>query len=376
MNFTDEINDGQARETNRRYYRTEIPNIVDDLGLSPITLRLYVHIKRVAGANSEGRCYQGARKLKTACNMSIGSVTNAKKELLRPRPELGGKSLIRYEGKFDTIVDGKKKATDCFSVVDIWNENLAHFQNRKAGRSYNEHHAPIEQGMFTDDVHLECSSDCSPDELKNKPFKNEPYNEITQREEEQPHSHNSSNVEGSEEVVIDRSNTTEIDSPTDYVIEGVPVFDDEPLAVASGVAEFPKESCLTEEMRAWARENISSEIDVELGTRKFFAYYDNETKRLTFENWKLWMLRERPDYSGGAGRYMTPSERRTEALKSEERKDLFADFDENESFSDSFNRIISNYEPRNDGRPLTASEKRMEALKRLHETDLFAHIKD
>jgi hypothetical protein len=33
-----------------RKYRIEIPNLIDDAGLSVYALRLYVHLKRVTGA--------------------------------------------------------------------------------------------------------------------------------------------------------------------------------------------------------------------------------------------------------------------------------------------------------------------------------------
>ncbi|MDT5120664.1 MAG: hypothetical protein QOC96_146 [Acidobacteriota bacterium] len=375
MDFTDKKNEGQAHDHNRRYYRTEIPNIVDDLGLSPIALRLYLHIKRVAGANPAGRCYQGARKLRDVCKMSLGSVTSAKRELLKPRKELGGKALIKSEGKFDTIVEGKKKATDCFSVTDIWKDSLAYYQNLKAARSNNEHQPIVEQGAFTDAVQMECSSECSPDERKKEPLKNKPNDEITQREKEQSHSQANSNFVGLEDDVIDRSNVTKIDSPTDEIIEAVPVFDDEQPARSGGGEWLDKKFGVTDEMRAWAASNISSNIDTEYATRKFFLYYESDPKRITLSNWKLWMLKERPE-RGGAGRNITASEQRTAAFKDEAEQDLFADFDENESFSDMQKRIIPNYHPRNDGRPLTASEQRMEAFKREQEIDLFAHVTD
>jgi hypothetical protein len=39
-----------------RKYRTEIPNLVLELGLSPYALALYVHLKRTAG--QDGACYK------------------------------------------------------------------------------------------------------------------------------------------------------------------------------------------------------------------------------------------------------------------------------------------------------------------------------
>lgn len=92
-----------------RPYRIELPNLVDDLDLSPYAFRLYVHIKRVAGVN--GSCYEGGRKLAERCRMSTGQVSAAKKELIE-------KGLI---------VRGRKETrggfVDEFTPVDLWQQN-------------------------------------------------------------------------------------------------------------------------------------------------------------------------------------------------------------------------------------------------------------
>jgi DnaD/phage-associated family protein len=58
----------------------QIPNLVDDYGLSPQAYRLYGHLRRVTGEN--GKCWQNTPTLALACTMSAGSVSNAKKELV------------------------------------------------------------------------------------------------------------------------------------------------------------------------------------------------------------------------------------------------------------------------------------------------------
>lgn len=63
-----------------RRYRHEIPNLVDDLGLSPYAYRLYGHYKRVCGA-AGSVCKETTRKTAERTNMSTGKVSEAKHEL-------------------------------------------------------------------------------------------------------------------------------------------------------------------------------------------------------------------------------------------------------------------------------------------------------
>lgn len=58
----------------------QIPNMVDDYGLSPQAFRLYAHLRRVAG--EAGKCWQNTKTLATACDMSGGAISAAKKELI------------------------------------------------------------------------------------------------------------------------------------------------------------------------------------------------------------------------------------------------------------------------------------------------------
>src|SRR5687768_6521811 len=92
----------------RKKFRVELPNVIDDLKLKPCAFRLYVHMRRVAGES--GECWQSTKTLAAACSMSTGSVSGAKKELLKKRDELGGKSLI---------TDGTStRDSHCFVVTD------------------------------------------------------------------------------------------------------------------------------------------------------------------------------------------------------------------------------------------------------------------
>lgn len=132
-------------------YWYSMPNLIDDLGLSVWAHRLYSHIKRVCGANG-GTCYQGTRKMADVCKMSMGKVSEAKKEL----QEVG---LIIVQ----TFPAAERKG-DEIQIVDIWSKNFAVYGD--ATRPLNER---IDNAMG-----LPCSPDeqpCSPDEHKNNPYK-------------------------------------------------------------------------------------------------------------------------------------------------------------------------------------------------------------
>ncbi len=112
-------------ESDLRKYRTEIPNIVDDLPLSAYARSLYMHLKRVCGAGG-GKCWKGERALAAGSGMSKGSVRKAKAELEEARPELHGKSLIQIEPGNPVGKTGFEQS-DKIIIVDVWPENFASF---------------------------------------------------------------------------------------------------------------------------------------------------------------------------------------------------------------------------------------------------------
>ena len=93
---------------------TQIPNLVDEMNLSPYAIRLYLHMKRVTGETTNGRCWQSTRTLAKASRMSIGSVVKAKQELQSSSPPL-------IKVKVEKI--GKEKFRHIITIRDIWPEN-------------------------------------------------------------------------------------------------------------------------------------------------------------------------------------------------------------------------------------------------------------
>lgn len=110
--------DGQGRK-----YWTQVPNIVLDLGLRPIPLALYLHLKRVAGDTSFSD--ETTRQLADRLECSPMAVSKALVILAEPREELGGKALV----KTARIGDGKgaRKPRIIVTIADIWPENMAKY---------------------------------------------------------------------------------------------------------------------------------------------------------------------------------------------------------------------------------------------------------
>lgn len=115
-----------------RKYRTEIPNSIDDMGLSVYAYRLYGHLKRVAG--DSGKCWQSTATLAQACNMSAASVSRAKKEL---EGRLIDIEIIPGEhGEFDYHI---------ITIRDIWAENFSTYSPQKQDPSHHRNRT-VSQG--------------------------------------------------------------------------------------------------------------------------------------------------------------------------------------------------------------------------------------
>lgn len=135
-----------------RKYRTEMPNIVDDMGLDPYSFRLYIHLRRVVG--SEGKCWQNTKTLAKICNMSAGKVSDAKKILVRY-------NLIRVEER-------DHDESDIITVLNIWPQNFEHFSALKEREPVHHMNTPVHH----------MNTPRSPHELKKEPlYKNKPNEE-------------------------------------------------------------------------------------------------------------------------------------------------------------------------------------------------------
>jgi hypothetical protein len=104
----------------KKFY-TEIPNILDDLDLSPYAYRVYGHLKRETGTNG-GCIVRTTRQIAERCKMSIGKVVQAKKELVQAGL-IDIRQLVNQRGAPAEI-----------AIVDIWSRNSAFYEKRKNER--------------------------------------------------------------------------------------------------------------------------------------------------------------------------------------------------------------------------------------------------
>jgi len=113
-------------------YRTEIPNIVFRLGLSPYELALYAHLKQTAGDG--GQCWKSTSILARETGMSAGMVSKAKEGLTCPRRELDGNALVTvrqeqgtHGGKPRDHVTFTEVQKDASLTGDNWRDMPAQF---------------------------------------------------------------------------------------------------------------------------------------------------------------------------------------------------------------------------------------------------------
>lgn len=109
-------------------YRTEIPNIIFDLGLDPFAMALYLHYKKVAG--DHGKCFQRKSTISESTGMSPSTIKDRNKELTKPRDELNGKALITITQRQDE--NGEALPT-LVEINDIWPENFQKLSSRFSG---------------------------------------------------------------------------------------------------------------------------------------------------------------------------------------------------------------------------------------------------
>lgn len=141
-------------EFDERRYFSMIPNIIDEMELSPYAVRLYLRIKR--RASDTGACFENTGNLAAGCRMSTGAVSKAKKELKKA-------GLIRIEKE-----GGPHGFYDFITVVDIWKKNIEYFNPE-----------PDEQPSLGETLLSPGEGKRSQGETKNNPFKLERKNKKT-----------------------------------------------------------------------------------------------------------------------------------------------------------------------------------------------------
>lgn len=101
----------EIKDSSRNNF-TIIPNIIFKIGLSVYAVRLYCELKMIAG--EEGKCWASTDTLSSRCNMSTGSISTYKQELV-------DKGLINIETK-----DFNNKHYHEITIIDIWEKNFSY----------------------------------------------------------------------------------------------------------------------------------------------------------------------------------------------------------------------------------------------------------
>ena len=100
-------------------YRTEMPNILLDIGLDAYELTLYLHIKRIAG--DKGKCFVSNDSL-------AGKTKICRAKIITLKTCLQKKGLIK-------IIPKKRKdggdAPPDIEIIDLWPQNFEHFKKIK-----------------------------------------------------------------------------------------------------------------------------------------------------------------------------------------------------------------------------------------------------
>lgn len=149
------------------HYRTEIPNIVFTLGLSPYELALYMVLKKTAG--DCGNCTKSIKTLAKEVGCKETKLKEAKKSLCIPRKELENQALIIA---FARQSENGDPNTDKIIITDLWPLNFRLFEIKKSYGGGSPHDPGV--GRHT-------TQGGSPHDHKEEPIKEE---ETTTTEEE------------------------------------------------------------------------------------------------------------------------------------------------------------------------------------------------
>lgn len=135
------------------HYRTEIPNIIFEMGLDPYELSLYCYLKKTAGDN--GACW---KSIQTLCEETKFGRT----KLMKVKASLESKGLIKIS-KRNNPTGGK--SSDLITIVDLWSNNM-----KRMAEKFPDKHISIKQT----EVVRQTNGGGPPNGHKEEPNKEEP----------------------------------------------------------------------------------------------------------------------------------------------------------------------------------------------------------
>lgn len=114
--------------SSNHHYRTELPNIIFEIGLAPQLIGVYAAIKRSAG--DQGTFFKSEAKLAKELGISKKTLHKFIEILCLINIHLKKPLLI----KKNRISKDGDKDTNLISITDIWPDNCVHFCNESGGR--------------------------------------------------------------------------------------------------------------------------------------------------------------------------------------------------------------------------------------------------
>lgn len=114
------------------HYRTEIPNVIFDLNLDPMTLLVYSYLKRIIGDG--GKCWQSIPNLAKKIGIGQTKLRECLTELIEGKNQANLRLVkktqrVKSDGSLDTCV---------YTIINIWGFNGRFY--RKGGTSPREGH--------------------------------------------------------------------------------------------------------------------------------------------------------------------------------------------------------------------------------------------
>ncbi len=120
-----EIQDLSSNHT----FRTELPNILFEIGLHPILIGVYAALKRCAG--DYGKCTKSIKTLCSQLQISKNTLKGWINKLCEINPILKKPLIISQERRSEH----GDSDTHCISIIDIWSDNLSYFKDKNGGGS-------------------------------------------------------------------------------------------------------------------------------------------------------------------------------------------------------------------------------------------------
>jgi len=129
-------------ESSSHKYRTETPNIIYEIGLTPALIGIYSALKRCAGDN--GICTKAEKTLSKELSINKKTLHKFISQLCETNPILE-KPLIFCEKRLSQHGD---KDTNAITIVDLWPDNYAYFTQDLGGRvKFTQPRVKITQGV-------------------------------------------------------------------------------------------------------------------------------------------------------------------------------------------------------------------------------------